>query len=309
MTRFIQDLLIQLSKQLKLSNVKNFKSIICLLILLSIPNFFYGQTIPYSIGRIVVSSDGNEHDHDDWAATPFTLAFLAAKNLQDSLTVYTFSDHIWGSNKTHSDGKKQMLISALEGKEIYHFNNTDFIEAVEDSSKAINAITKEINKSSKKSPLTIIAAGPMQVVGSAIDRADVTKLKYVRIISHSNWNNDHSDKPYEWEHHSGWTLNEIKENFEPKGLIVDRIIDQNGGIDYEGMKAPMEMFEWIKTTPIRENSFETQKQLDWLYSRQLTCVKKGDFDPSDAGMIIYLLTGKQKTNPDQAKAIIESFVD
>jgi len=29
-------------------------------------------------GRIAISADGNEHDHDDWAATPLTLALLAA---------------------------------------------------------------------------------------------------------------------------------------------------------------------------------------------------------------------------------------
>ncbi|NBD37106.1 MAG: hypothetical protein GVY10_00875 [Verrucomicrobia bacterium] len=29
-------------------------------------------------GRIALSSDGNEHDHDDWGATALTLALLAA---------------------------------------------------------------------------------------------------------------------------------------------------------------------------------------------------------------------------------------
>ncbi|WP_372757401.1 hypothetical protein [Mariniflexile sp.] len=288
--------------------MRSSKIIFSLCFLLTVPQIFYGQTIPYSIGRIVVSSDGNEHDHDDWAATPLTLALLAAKNLQDKLTVYTFSDHIWGSNHDKSDGKEQMLKSALEGKEIYHFKKSNFIEAVQDSTKAINAITKEINKSSKKNPLTIIAAGPMQVVGCAINNANASKLKYVRIISHSSWNDNHADKPHDWEQHSGWRWKEIQNKFEPKGLIVDRILDQNGGKDYEGLKAPMELFDWIKTSPIRENSVENQKQLDWLYSRQLTCIKKGDFDPSDAGMIIYLLTGKQKTHPDDAKAIIEGVV-
>ncbi|MBJ2175923.1 hypothetical protein JBL43_16835 [Aureibaculum sp. A20] len=267
----------------------------------------FGQTIPYTTGRIVISSDGNEHDHDDWAATPLSLALLSARNLQDSLTVYTFSDHIWGSNHEKSDGKKQMLISALEGKEIYHFKNSNFIEAVSDSTKAIEAITNEINKSSKNSPLTIVAAGPMHVVGSGLNNAMESKLKYVRIISHSNWNNRNSDKPYtKWESHSGWTWNEIREKFESKGLIVDRIKDQNGGDGYVGLKAPKHLYDWMKTLSIRETSEELKNQLDWLYDRQLTCIKKGDFDPSDAGMIIYLLTGKQKTNPDMAKKIIEN---
>lgn len=286
-----------------------FKKLSCIVLLFaSASTVLFGQTIPYSTGRLVISSDGNEHDHDDWAATPFSLALLAARGLQDSLTVYTFSDHIWGSNHDKSDGQKQMLISALEGKKTFRFKKSNFIEAVSDSTKAISAITKEINKSSKNNPLTIIVAGPMQVVGSAINNAETTKLKYVRIISHSKWNDEHADKPNKWEQHSGWTWNKIQKKFEAQGLIMDHILDQNGGADYEGMKAPMAMFDWINTTPIRNNSKLISKQLDWLYKRQLTCVKKGDFDPSDAGMILYLLTGKQKTDPKDAQEIIESQV-
>ncbi len=277
-----------------------------IMLLATVNTVLYSQTIPYSTGRIVISSDGNEHDHDDWAATPFTLALLAAKGLQDSVTVYTFSDHIWGSNHERPEAKEQMRISAFEGKEIFHFNKSNFIEAVQDSANAIQAVTKEINKSNKNSPLTIIAAGPMQVVGSAIDKADADKLKYVRIISHSNWNDNHSDKPYDWEHHSGWTWNEIRDKFESKGLMLDRITDQNGGKDYVGMKAPMAMFDWIKTSTIRDTSPDVKKQLDWLYARQLTCIKKGEFDPSDAGMVIYLLTGIKKTSPQDAKYILEN---
>ncbi|MRX65323.1 hypothetical protein [Maribacter luteus] len=266
------------------------------------------QTIPYTQGRIVISSDGNEHDHDDWAATPFSLALIAAKGLQDSLTVYTFSDHIWGSNHEKTNGKEEMLISALEGKKVFNFENSSFIEAVEHPKKAIRAITDEINKSNQNSPLYIIAAGPMHVVGSAIEKADPSKLKFVRLISHSNWNNDHANKPYDWEQHTGWTWDGIKDKFEPMGLVLDRIVDQNGGKDYEGMKAPREMFDWIKTSPVRKDSSQKEKQLDWLYQRQLTCIKKGEFDPSDAGMVIYLLTGKQKTSPNDAKEIIEHRV-
>lgn len=46
-----------------------------------------------------------------------------------------------------------------------------------------------------------------------------------------------------------------------------------------------------------------------MYNRQLTCIKKGEFDPSDAGMIIYLLTGTEKTNPDDARIIMENPVN
>lgn len=265
------------------------------------------STIPYTKGRIVVSSDGNEHDHDDWAATPLTLALLASAGLQDSLVVYTFSDHIWGSNHEKENGKAQMLESAREGKEIFNFKNSNFIEAVADSTKAIHAITQEIDKSDKHNPLNIIAAGPMHVVGRAIEKADRSKLKYVRLISHSKWNNEHADKPYDWEKpHSGWTWDEIKEIFAPSGLTMDKIVDQNGRDGYQGLKAPIQEYNWVKTSAIRDTSPKIKKQMDWLYDRLLTCVKKGDFDPSDAGMVVYLLTGKEKTDPSDARKLIEN---
>jgi hypothetical protein len=222
------------------------------------PCVLNAQTIPYSGGRIVISSDGNEHDHDDWASTPFALALLAARGLQDKLAVFTFSDHVWGSNFE------------------------------------------------KKDPLTIIAAGPMHVVGTAIGNAKPSKLKYVRLISHSDWNDNHADRPLDWEEHSGWTWKEIEEKYASKGLTCDHIMDQNGGDDYYGMRGPMEMFDWIKTSPARNLSHYKSGSWDWLYSRQLTCIKDGAFDPSDAGMVIYLLTGKEKTSPEDARMIMEN---
>jgi hypothetical protein len=73
----------------------------------------FSQTIPYTKGRIVISSDGNEHDEDDWAATPMSLALLASQGLQDQLVAYTFSDHTWGSNKEKKGADGQMRESAF----------------------------------------------------------------------------------------------------------------------------------------------------------------------------------------------------
>ncbi len=97
----------------------------------------------------------------------------------------------------------------------------------------------EINKSSAENPLIIIAAGPMQVVGEAINRAEKEKRQYVTLISHSQWNNRHADNPSkaEWDEHSGWTFQEIIDNFSTsKGgnLKCVQILDQNGGNDYDG---------------------------------------------------------------------------
>lgn len=168
-------------------------------------NSLVAQNIPYAGGRIAISSDGNEHDKDDWAATPFSLALLAAKGLQDNLVLYTFSDHVWGSNHDNKNAVNEMRESALVGGQKFGFTKTNFIEAVANPNAAYEAMTSEINKSSASNPLTIIAAGPMQVVGTALNNADQSKLAYVRIISHSTWNDNHSDKPSSWERHTGWT--------------------------------------------------------------------------------------------------------
>lgn len=269
-------------------------------------NSAFSQTIPYSKGRIVISSDGNEHDEDDWAATPMSLALLAARELQDQLVVYSFSDHTWGSNKEKPGADGQMRESAFIGAKKFGFKKTKFIEAAAAPNYAVIEITLQINKSSAKDPLTIIAAGPMDVVGDAINEADSTKLKHVRLISHSSWNDEHADKPYVWEKHEGWTWTEIKEEFEPKGLQMDHISDQNGGDDYEGLKTDQSKYEWLKNPTKLDPKLFEKDSWTWLYSRLVAAQKGEEFDPSDAGMIVYLLTGNQKNNPEALREILEN---
>ena len=67
----------------------------------------WAQNVPYLGERIVVVADGNEHGKGDWAATPLSLAVLAAKEVQDQVMVYAFSSHTWGSNKNHPGDPNQ----------------------------------------------------------------------------------------------------------------------------------------------------------------------------------------------------------
>lgn len=268
-------------------------------------------------GRIAISSDGNEHDHDDWAATPLSLALLSAANLQDKLVVYTYSDHIWGSNQDHPTSEsgltayEQMKESALSGQKWFGFDNTRFICAVDNAEVAYINLSKAINESTAEDPLIIIAAGPMQVVGEAINRSDISKRQYVTLISHSGWNDNHSNKPHKqfWDTHSGWTFNEIKNKFsntDGGDLKTIKITSQNGGKDYDGLKASKEKFDWMKTSESRNNKAYKPGAWAWLYSRMETCVKKGSFDASDAGMVLYMLTGVEKTNPELLKDFMEN---
>jgi len=270
-------------------------------------------------GRIALSSDGNEHDHDDWAATPLSLALLAASGLQDRVVCYTYSDHIWGSNQDHPTSPSglnsylHMRESALGGQKWFGFDNTRFVCAVDNAVVAYHAMCDEINKSSADNPLFIIAAGPMQVVGEAINRADKDKRQFVTLISHSNWNNRHADDhgKAEWDQHTGWTFEEIKENFAtPEGgnLKCLKILDQNGGLDYPAFNTAKVKFDWIKNSSARYNPLYKAGAWDWLYSRIQTCEKNQglNFDSSDAGMVVFLLTGIEKTDPEMARQIMEN---
>lgn len=280
-------------------------------------------------GRIAMSSDGNEYDHDDWAATPLSLAMLAARGLQDKLVLYTYSDHVWCSNKLHPNDHgmsayEHMRVSALGSKEWFGFDNSNFMCAVDNAELAYNAMRDVINDSSEDNPLFIVAAGPMQVVGEGINRSDVSKRKYVTVISHSKWNNEHCDPAtrgnIKWDDHAGWTWDMMVDAFGSKkggNVNFDQILDQNNGDGYIGLFCPIRHYDWIKNSPLKYHSKYKRGAWDFLYSRLETCVKgagKGGrtgngelcFDPSDAGMVIYLLNGTEKNSPEDVRKIMEN---
>ncbi len=67
-------------------------------------------------------------------------------------------------------------------------------------------------------------------------------------------------------------------------------------------------FDWIKNSDARNNNLYKPGAWDWLYSRQETCTKNEgkNFDPSDAGMVVFMLTGIEKTDPEMARKIMEN---
>lgn len=274
-------------------------------------------------GRILVSCDGNEHDDDDWGATPMTLALLAARGLQDRVPVYVYSDHVWGSSQERGicfgmTSYEHMRESALKGKEYFGFDNTRFICAVDNPEVAYKAVADEINKCTADDPLIIIAAGPLQVIGEGINRADADKLQYVSLISHGRWNNIHAenpDGPY-WDRHHGWTWDALQAQFGDDAIATGGVTfimpaDQNGGKDYDGLQSDKTNFDWILTSPARKNPAYKHDSWNWLYSRMVVCIRPDGrcFDVSDAGMVIFMLTGIEKTNPAMAREIMENPVE
>lgn len=282
------------------------------LVLLAIAGGLQAAPLWNGQGRIAISADGNEHDHDDWAATPLSLALLAAHGLQDKLVLYTYSDHVWGSGGFEGRGRLEMTTSALKGSQQFEFDSTLFLAAVDDPKAAYQAMARVIDDSSEGNPLFILAAGPMQVVGEGLERAAPDKRRFVTVISHSDWNNQHSDHPSSGEDpHDGWTWDEMKEAFASPahgGTRFIKIADQNGGSDYPGLNTDRSDYAWLKSSPHRDRPPYNQGSWDWLYSRLETCLKNGgkNFDPSDAGMVVFLLTGVEKTDPTMVRELMEN---
>jgi len=295
------------------------KKVIIFILLFTQFSFLYAQQALWQgKGRIVISSDGNEHDHDDWAATPLTLAILAAKGLQNKLPVYVYSDHIWGSNHEHPGvyGIKpydQMKESALIGCKMFGFKQTNFICAVDNPEIAYQAISNEINKSNFDNPLFIIAAGPVHVIGEAISRALKDKIKFITLISTINcWNDDHADKPYtSWENHTGWTMTKIKQHFSnPEGgnLKVVSIKSQTPFLEKNWIE-----YKWLVTAPERNNPYYKKGSWEWLFNRLCMSIKPASgveyyyaIDPSDTGKLLFLLTGIEDTSPQLCYEIMKN---
>lgn len=313
--------------------MKRFISILVAALMLLLPSALHAQTALWQgKGRIAISSDGNKHDSDDWSATAMTLALLASQGLQDRVVLYTYSDHVWGSSAWKSHGVSaydHMKESALGGQKRFGFTNTKFVCAVDDPEYAYDAMVAEINKSSADNPLIVLAGGPMQVIGEALNRAKKSKRKYVTVVSHSWWNNEHSDwwsddidRPFpsmaelENDKHSGWTFVEMRDAFESKkggSARFIEILDQNGGEDYEGLAAPFSRFEWLLSSEVLQDK-KRQKLREnwvWLYGRLLvhTHIKNGRFDVSDAGLALYMLTGVEQTNMDMLRETMENQVN
>lgn len=285
------------------------------------------QDVPLfqGVGRIAVSCDGNEHDDDDWAATPFTLAMIKALGAADHLSLYIYSDHIWGSNIAKPETTKraaaydQMHESALKAKEYFSLDKTTFLCAVDDPEAAYNALRDQINLSTASNPLIIIAAGPMQVVGEALNRSNKSALPFVSVVSHSDWNNEHSDKPklegYAAEPtHTGWTWKEMNGAFvavdAEKGVSFVMIPSQNGDTHDDALSCKKSQFDWVLTSPARDNQFYKEGSWDWLYTRLQSCLRfKTDcFDISDSGMTVYVLTGNKTPTPADVQKILENPV-
>lgn len=241
-------------------------------------------------GRVAISHDGNMHDCDDIFAAAVDVAMLAKTGNQQKLVWYAINDHHWKSEGGCNDGDREQAMrrSAMDTAVMYGgFDMAKFHDARADLAGAVSALASAINASSAADPLTILAGGPMDLVGQGIAASDASKRKYVTLVSHSNWNNDHDDGVA-----SRWTWADICSQTQVKCI---KITDQNGGLSH----AWSDYHDWRDGTG----------RLSWLWSRAVAA--RSDWpDCSDAGMTYWLLTNKDNnhkfTTPEVKAMLAES---
>ncbi len=266
-----------------------------------------GSVIRPFPGRVAWSADGNQHDTDDWLASPWALAIFRAAGLSQRKVVYFgYNSHLWGTTEgydvIHEDNIKG-AISRWGG-----FNDAILFNEVADTDAAVDKLVEEINKSTASDPLWLVAAGPIETFGMAIENANTDALRYVTLLSHSTWNTNHAAK----EHNSKYSLDYLREI----GVNYKKIKDQNNqegapGWTAQGLKRKIEYFEFLES--------HDDERMQWLW----TCRKmpqyenphyqKGYYDYSDAGMAYWLITGAfdggdENATPQKTFDLLERFI-
>lgn len=248
--------------------------------------FLLTATASYA-GRIAISEDGNYHDHDDYFASAMHLALASALGRAGDLVYFGYDDHTW---RTNFSMETQMATSVNGGASRFGpFANATFVNARQSRARAIAALTAEINASTSTDRLTILASGPMQVIGWSLAGSKWSVRRYVTIISHSLWNNVHATK-----NGPGEGLAAPRYSFDSLGKMGAHLLpipDQNPGLARYYAE-----YHWLRDS--------TNPDLRWLYTRALA-TGKTLADCSDAGMMVYLLTGDAQATPAQLKAILD----
>lgn len=244
--------------------------------------------------RLAISCDGNLHDRDDICAVSMEIGILAKAGVQSKVVYFGYNDHYWKTSSAQQTDETNSVLNSA--KSWAGFDMTKFISARTYHSTAVTMLKNEINKSTSTDSLIIAGLGPMQIVGEAIAASDPTKRKYVRVVSHSTWNNEHAGRYGSGEGLSGTRYN-LESGYSCKpisgmGVKISKIKDQN-----QTVSAAYSYYYWLRDA--------TDSRLNLIYKEGLIAAKS-NFDCSDAGVIWYILKNDQNGSPSKLKAFFQN---
>jgi hypothetical protein len=259
------------------------------------------QTINPPAGRVAIVADGNSPDPDDLGGTAVSIALLRAAGLEERLVHYSHSCDLIRVDRISEKAEVErhaLMQSACDvtARRWGGFDDFTFFDAKWQMDATIKDLAKAINASTAEDPLWIIEAGEPDIIGFALDATSKEKHKFVKVVTHHPANDDAGDF-YEWQEILDFGVEEV------------RIPDQN--ID---LKVDIEKWEWARTHP------DPRIQQVWIQGKiaevdDVVKFQKGYWDCSDAGMVLYWITGANVNDGlmtgtvDDVKKILLDFVE
>ncbi|XCF05442.1 hypothetical protein ABI125_11985 [Tamlana crocina] len=250
-------------------------------------------------GRIAIVADGNSPDPDDLGGTAISIALLRAAGLEDRLVHYSHSCDLVRVNRISEAAEYErhaMMQTACDGtaRRWGGFENLTFFDAKWQLDETIKDLCEAINASSENDPLWIIEAGEPDIIGFALDATPKEKHQFIKVVTHHPANDDAGDF-YTWQDILDFGVEEV------------RIPDQN-----INLKVDEAEWDWAKIHP------DHRMQFVWLMGKMaeiddVVKFQKGKWDCSDAGMVLYWMTGAtngglKQGSVEQVKAIMEKYI-
>ena len=247
---------------------------LCCLLLVSLVS---AQNINPPAGRIAIVADGNSPDPDDLGATAVSIALLRASGLESRLVHYSHSCDLIRvariSEKAEIERHALMQSSCdVTARRWGGFESLTFWDAKWQTDETVKDLAKAIEASTAADPLWIIEAGEPDIIGLALEATPKEKHKFVKVVTHHPANDDAGDF-YTWQEILDFGVEEV------------RIPDQN-----THLKVDQEDWDWA-----RDHSDPRIQQV-WLQGKiaevdDVVKFQKRKWDCSDAGMILYWITG------------------
>jgi len=235
------------------------------------------QTINPPAGRIAIVADGNSPDPDDLGGTAISLALLKASGLEKRLVHYSHSCDLVVLHRISEAAEKErhaMMQTTCDGtaRRWGGFEHITFLDAKWQTDQTIKDLVKAINASTIEDPLWIVEAGEPDIIGFALKASQKEKHKFVKVITHHPANDNAGDF-FKWQDILDFGIEEV------------RIPDQN-----INLKLKEETWDWAK------NHSDHRIQFIWLMGKMaeidnVVNFQKGYWDCSDAGMVLYWITG------------------
>ncbi|MEO1651115.1 MAG: hypothetical protein AAFR60_09080, partial [Pseudomonadota bacterium] len=220
---------------------------------------------------------------DDIAAVPIAALLTNAGGVADKTTFF------YGNNLTNPSffNREQALDKGGAFAEKLGISAFSYQDDITGTTQKVVDI---INKGEK---VLLIEGGPMEAVYRALDQVDPALHNNLTLLSHSAWNEDFNtvNLPGVTE---ARTWADIAQDF--PGVTQVEITDQNAGKNNDkGFNN--QNWSWMDSSnePLVQEAREIMEQTPGTVKN----------DPSDAGMMLFALTGNENGTPQQAKAYLE----